>query len=176
MNERGLATRTLRRRLIYLLVSSTLAMWLAAVFASATLASSGQPFATQPHDLAVTASPTASLAGWMPGDTAVVQTIDLRATGAMHYQMKVTCSGSQELAQVLVVTITDQSGRVLYQGPLSGATVGGSGGPSEQDPALADGETAAISITATLPLGASGELAGAGLQFTTVVSSYEDAD
>ncbi len=176
MNERGLATRNLRRRLIYLLVSTTLSLWLAAAFATATLASSGQPFQTQPHGLAVTAGPTASLSGWMPGDTGVVQTIDLLATGSMHYQMKITCSGSQELAQVVVVTVADQSGLVLYQGPLAGVTVGGSSGPSEQDPALADGEAAEITITATLPLDATDELAGAGLQFTTVVSSYEDVD
>jgi hypothetical protein len=165
------ALRRLRRQAVYSLAASTLTLWLAACFASVALAAGEKPSGSPDGSLGVSAGPIALVSGWMPGDSGVIQVVELRATVETRYQMRLEYSGSQNLAEILVITITDSSGTELYRGPLAGAAVGGASASSEADPVLADGQTEVISITATLPLDASRETAGTSLDFTTVVSS-----
>jgi hypothetical protein len=165
----------LRRHLTHLLMAEAITLSLAVSLASATLAASAAASPSRPHGLTVTGGSPAAVAGMMPGDTRVIQVIELRATGAMRYRVHVTCSGSQELAETLLVVFAAADGSVLYRGPLAGASVGGSTLPSADDPRLTDGQMEVISISATLPLDAPGELGGASLAFTIDVSSYPDA-
>jgi hypothetical protein len=169
------AHHALRRHLAYGATAAALTVCLAVSLASATLAASAAASPSRPQGLTVTGGPSTAVSGMMPGDTRVVRLVELRATGPMRYQMHVTCSGSQALADTLQVVFSASDGSVLYRGPLAGARVGGSTFPAADDPRLADGRTELISISATLPLATPPELAGASLEFTIQVLSYPDA-
>jgi hypothetical protein len=163
----------MKRHLTHYLFAVVLALILVAVLVPATIAATAVSFTSNPHGLRVTSGPPITMSGTVPGDQAPARTIELRATGAMRYRMHVTYTGSQVLAETLVMTLPLADGSVLYQGPLAGAKVGGTGWPSAADLALADGQTATVRVSVMLADAGNG-LQGASLQFSIVVESFED--
>ena len=150
----------------------SLLMTVALLPAAAAAVSRGLPAAE--HRLDVSGDAAIAVTGLMPGDQGPVQTISLRATGAIRYRLRVAYTGSPALAQALELRLARPDGTVLYTGPLAGATVGGTGWPTAADPALADGESATILVSVRLPLSAGNEVQGASLQASIVVESFED--
>jgi hypothetical protein len=164
----------MKRHLAYLLSAAALALILVAVMVSATIAATATAFTSDRHSLRLTGGSPATISGLMPGDRAPTWMIELRATGALRYRMHVTYAGSQVLAEALVMTLTGTDGSVLYRGPLALARVGGTGWPSGADPALADGQTATVTVSVMFPPDTGNEAQGASLQFSIVVQSFED--
>ncbi len=105
-----------------------------------------------------------SFAGLVPGDSAPIQVIEMRATGAVAYQVRAEWDGSEALASVMEVTLTDAAGEVLYRGPLSEVAVAAG---TEME----DGQIETIGVVAQLPLSAGNEMQGAALTTRIVVSA-----
>jgi hypothetical protein len=164
----------MNRHLAYLLPAAALALILVAVLASAAIAATATTFTADSPSLRLTGGSPITVSGMMPGDPAATRTIELSATGALRYRMHVTYIGSQALAETLVMTLTGTDGSVLYEGPLAFARVGGTGWPSGADLALADGQTATVTVGVALPFGAGNEVQGSSLSFSIVVESFEE--
>ena len=113
------------------------------------------------------------IAGLMPGGS-MTRAVAVDGTGSVKYDIGLDWSGSADLAEQLMVTITDSDGAVLYGGTLSdfdGAAPAGLAGRmvSETGP-----ET--ISVEALLPLSAGNEVQGAELQIQVVVEAVGATD
>lgn len=105
-----------------------------------------------------------SFAGLVPGDRAPIQVIEMRATGAVAYQVSAEWDGSEALASAMEVTLTDAAGEVLYRGPLSDVAVAAG-------MEMEDGQIETIGVVAQLPLSAGNEIQGAALTTRIVVSA-----
>lgn len=123
--------------------------------------------------LEVSGNGTLGVGGLMPGDRFGTEVVRLRATGSLTYRLRSEWSGSAELAQALQLTLTDSTGRVMYQGPLDGAHVGGTGWASALDLRLADGQVETIAVAVLLPLSAGNEVQGAELSAHLIVEATE---
>ncbi len=154
------------------LFALSLLMTLALLPTAAAAVSRGLPAAQ--FRLEVRGDAAIAVTGLMPGDQGPVQTISLRATGALRYRIHVSYVGSRVLAEALEVGLARPDGSILYTGPLAKAGVGGTGWPTQADPALADGESTTILVSVRLPLSAGNEVQGASLQASLVVESFED--
>jgi hypothetical protein len=165
----------MKRHLTYLLCAALLALVLAAEVVSATVAATSLATPGRPS-LEVRSGPPVILSALLPGQQAPARMIELRASGAIRYRIEVTYEGPQALAQVTLMTIAAADGSTLYQGPLASTRVGGTGLPSAADPALADGETATLWVSVTLPAEVGDEFQGATLSYSLVIQSYEDPD
>jgi hypothetical protein len=75
-------------------------------------------------NLAVTGNEMLDLAGLAPGSDPTRKVISLHATGSLTSRVRTEWTGSAVLARTLQVTLTDSTGRVMYQGPFDGARVG----------------------------------------------------
>ncbi|MGZ8566731.1 MAG: hypothetical protein ACXWXS_06740 [Actinomycetota bacterium] len=126
--------------------------------------------------LEVSGIQTLGFAGLMPGGRSATEVIELRASGSLTYRVRSEWSGSAELAQALQLTLTASTGRVIYQGPLDGAHVCGTGRASALDLRLADGQVETIAVSALLPLSAGNEVQGAELTAHLVVEATESFD
>ena len=105
-----------------------------------------------------------SFAGLVPGDKAPIQMIEMRATGAVAYRVSAEWDGSEALASVMEVTLTDAAGEVLYRGGLSDMVVA-----DERE--MEDGQIETIRVVAQLPLSAGNDIQGSALTTRIVVSA-----
>jgi hypothetical protein len=77
-------------------------------------------------DGTLTVAPFAvNLAGAMPGDHLVSQSIAVPASHVGPYRLRAVPSGSDLLATAILVRVTTSGGALLYDGPLAGAAVTG---------------------------------------------------
>jgi hypothetical protein len=165
----------MKRHLAYLMSAFVLALALTALLVSVAIAATATVSTSDRHGLRLTGGSPITVSDMLPGDQAATRTIELSATGALRYRMHVDYTGSPELAEALLMTLSGADGSVLYQGPLARASVGGTGSPSSADRALADGQTVTVTISVMLPLDAGSEVQAASLQFSMIVESFEDA-
>ncbi|MEX2245107.1 MAG: hypothetical protein WEC75_00300 [Dehalococcoidia bacterium] len=114
--------------------------------------------------LEISGADSISFAGLVPGALAPMQLIEMRATGAVAYQVSAEWDGSEALASVMEVTLTDAAGKILYSGPLSEVGVA-------VDSEMEDGQTETIGVVAQLPLSAGNDVQGAALTTRIVVSA-----
>lgn len=168
------ARMTSVRHPIARLAALALGLLLAVALLPAAVAAVSGGLPAAEHRLDVSGDAAIAVTGLMPGDQGPLQTISLRATGALRYRIHVSYVGSRALAEALAVRLARPDGTVLYAGPLAGATVGGTGWPTQADPALADGESVTILVSVRLPLSAGNEIQGTSLQASIVVESFED--
>jgi hypothetical protein len=161
----------MKRRLACLLSTAALALMLVTVLAPATAAAVSASFSPNPNGPGVTTGPTITVSGMTPGDQAPARTVELRADRAMRYRMHVTYTGSQVLAETLVVSVAVAGGPVLYEGPLAGAKAGGTGWTCDAGLAVAGGQTVTISVSVMLPLDAGNEVVGVSLEFSLIIES-----
>jgi hypothetical protein len=117
----------------------------------------------------VTGADSRSFAGLVPGDRAPTQVIEMRATGSVTYQVSVEWDGSEALASVLEMTLTDTAGDVLYSGPLSDVRIAA-------DAELADGQIETIAVVTELPISAGNEIQGAALTARVVIQATGSTD
>lgn len=117
----------------------------------------------------ITGADSFSFAGLVPGDRTPTQVIEMRATGSVTYQVSVEWDGSEALASVLEITLTDSAGDVLYSGPLSDVRIAA-------DAELADGQIETIAVATELPISAGNEILGAALTARVVIQATGSTD
>jgi hypothetical protein len=127
-------------------------------------------------NLAVAGAELLDLAGLAPGSDPTRKVISLHATGSLTYRVRSEWTGSAALARTLELTLTDSSGRVLYQGPFDSAHAGDTGLATALDLRLADGQDESIGLAISLPISAGNEIQGAELSARMIVEATESVD